>query len=487
MTFGRGPHGHGPFRHHGHGPDCGPARRKQNPVVAYFRGRMQRRLFLWFGLTILATGLVISVVAGLFADGPGWRREYARFRGFAGERFERVWDDPAQRDELAHAIARQFDVYVVLSDPRKHPLTVVGGKCGRGAMATDVVRGGRVIGHVQVCGERVKPWSPVRFALPIVAAASVMWIASGLVARRLSRPLLELARVAEDLGRGKLGSRVQLGHQQHGEIGVLADVLNDMAERVEQQMKDQRALLATVSHEIRTPLARMRLLVEMARAKAGDVHELADVDREVEEIDALVAELLAASRLDFSALSVAELDAAEIATGAIERTDVDPTLLSVETDERALRGDATLLGRAVVNLLENAKRHGGGPVSLRVFVQGPEGARMPEDVGKLAFEVEDDGPGIPDEVKDRIFEPFFQARPGESRGVGLGLSLVRRIAEAHGGRAYAENRDGRGARVGFVVTSLPPPSAKALREGVTRGARRISRSQPRAGVEWRGS
>src|SRR5207244_2374596 len=139
-----------------------------------------------------------------------------------------------------------------------------------------------------------------------------------------TRPYGELARVAHDIGMGKLSSRFSLAPwNAHGEALMLADAINDMAERIEKQMKDQRELLAGVSHEIRTPLSRIRLLVELCRSKNGDgaspgklaVDEetLDEIDREVVEIDALVGELLASSRLDFAAVSPHDLDAKDVA------------------------------------------------------------------------------------------------------------------------------------------------------------------------------
>jgi signal transduction histidine kinase len=265
-------------------------------------------------------------------------------------------------------------------------------------------------------------------------------MASGAVARRLSRPYFELARVAQDLGNGKLSSRVRLGNHSHGEVAVLGAVLNDMASRIERQIADQRALLATVSHEIRTPLARMRLLTEMAHTDPGALEQ---IDREVAEIDDLVAELLAGSRLDFSALTVKDLDVAEIATSAVERAGVDPTVMNVEATIRTVRGDPTLLSRAVSNLLENAKRHAGGVECLRVSSRP----------GFVSFEVDDEGPGFPAGEEARLFEPFFRGPTTDGRSVGLGLALVKRIAEAHGGKAYAKNREGKGARIGFEIAA----------------------------------
>jgi signal transduction histidine kinase len=261
------------------------------------------------------------------------------------------------------------------------------------------------------------------------------------------------------------------------EFVMVGNVMNEMASRIEKQLADQRALLATVSHEIRTPLSRMRLLIEFAREKAeanlarlaelraalgpdasdaptsvaaanaerpspkGPLDEMAQLEREVTEIDALVADLLASSRIDFTALTRTDLDAIEIAKNALERTGVDASRLEVSGGPIVFSGDATLVARAVSNLLENAKRHAGGVETLRVESRG----------GMVAFVVEDGGPGFAPGDDQRVFEPFYKRVSSASNGeesVGLGLALVKKIAEAHQGRVFAENRAKGGARVG---------------------------------------
>ncbi|MGH7282643.1 MAG: sensor histidine kinase, partial [Polyangiaceae bacterium] len=273
----------------------------------------------------------------------------------------------------------------------------------------------------------------------------VLWMCAGFIAHRVSREWVDVVRVAEDLGRGKLKSRVDMS-KRHGESRMIGQVLNEMASRIEKQLEDQRALLATVSHEIRTPLARLRLLVELTREKLGEAAtpgEIEEIDREVVEIDALVSDLLASSRIDFSAMSPKELDAVEVAKRAMERASIDPKRLDAPGEMVPFEGDATLTARAVTNLIENARRHGGGVARVHVGNGG----------SNVRIEVEDDGPGFMPGEERRIFEPFYRRPSGkaEAQSVGLGLALVQRIAEAHGGRAYARNRESGGALVGIEL------------------------------------
>jgi signal transduction histidine kinase len=273
---------------------------------------------------------------------------------------------------------------------------------------------------------------------PLIAGAVVLWAASGVIAWRLTRPLGQLIRVTREIGDGRLDARLEL-HGRSRDFGELADAVNDMAERLQAQAAGQRELLAAVSHEIRTPLGHMRILVDTGR-DAGP-GPWADLEREVLEVDALVDQLLAGSRLDFSALDRRELDAAAVALLALERAGLDASLLEPPATTLRVEADPTLLGRALANLLANARGHGGGATALRVR----RGDR------EVQFEVDDGGPGIPAEDVGRVFEPFYRGKEGKGGSLGLGLALVRRIAEAHGGRAWAENRAGGGARVGFSV------------------------------------
>ncbi|HZH04258.1 MAG TPA: HAMP domain-containing sensor histidine kinase, partial [Myxococcaceae bacterium] len=375
--------------------------------------------------------------------------EAGRLRQFAGNRFADVWTRPLQREALADAIAQDLEVGVALRGADRHPLSFHGRPCRRPGVTLPVRQGGQVVGSVEVCSPRLNkgPW---RILPALLAAVIVIWAASGRLARHIARPLTELAQVAQDIGRGKLSSRARLDGRE-GEVRVLGEAVNDMAVRIERQLAEQRELLAGVSHELRTPLARMRLLVELGRGGQVPEQVYTELEREVVEVDALVGELLANARLDFTALDRRRLDGGELMRRALERAGLPASLLLIEAGSLEFQGDPTLVARALANLLDNARRHGGGP--LRVQVR--------EEAGELAFEVEDDGPGFAAGEEARAFTPFYRGqRSARDAGgsLGLGLALVRRIAEAHGGRAWAGNRPDGGACVAFSVgTKVSPP------------------------------
>lgn len=406
------------------------------------RRGLQRRIFGAFGATIIATAAVVLLVTQLTGASGGWRRDVDRARRFASHQLAAVWNDPPRRRALIEGISRDLEVGITLLSDRGATLESSGGQCIRKPIQVRVVdpMSGLHLGHAEVCPTGAMLPQPERLLLVFAAALVTVWAASGLVARRLSRPLVEVADVAREIGRGHLRSRERLeGRHTDDEAGILADALHDAASRIEKQLADQRALLAAVSHEIRTPLARMRLLVELG---ATSPEKLAELDREIVELDTLVADLLAGARVDFSALSPVAIDAAKLAVRALERTDVSAERLEVIGDV-AIEGDATLLERALTNIVQNAINHGGGVDALRVERRGD----------RVVFEVLDRGPGLLAGEETQIFEPFYRRPAGEAKAmsIGLGLSLVKRIAEAHGGRAFASSREGGGACVGFEV------------------------------------
>ncbi len=289
------------------------------------------------------------------------------------------------------------------------------------------------------------------FGVPAV----VLWMAAGRVARRIARPLYELTRAAQELGAGNLKARVSAVGFGFDETAVLSSAFNEMAARLERQLADERELLASVSHELRTPLSRIRLLVEIARQARGgqgqgtDPQTLDEIERETIEIDALVGELLASARIEFQAVAPKPLEAVEVARRALERAGEEAGKLVSAPPPLPFAADPTLIGRALANLIDNARKHGNGLVRLAVRADG----------AGVTFEIVDRGRGFAPGDETRVFERFYRgADPdaGSHGSLGLGLALVKRIADAHGGRVHAANLPEGGARVALELPLTPP-------------------------------
>jgi signal transduction histidine kinase len=269
------------------------------------------------------------------------------------------------------------------------------------------------------------------YALSLFAISSV----SGAVAFRLTRPMMFAIKAATDIGDGKLDAKIDpLDHS--GEMRLLAKALNDMATKIQTQLSDQRQLLAAVSHELRTPLGHLRVLVETVR-DTGNMKSLDELEREVLLLDDLVGRLLASSRLEFGSLERREVDLGELAVDVVVAAGVPAEVVAAEGEVRAAV-DPTLVRRAVANLVENARVHGGGVVGVKIERRGTQ----------VAIEVDDAGPGVAADKRDEAFRAFS---PSSGGGLGLGLALVSRIAVAHGGGAWIADRPDGGARIGFTV------------------------------------
>jgi signal transduction histidine kinase len=276
----------------------------------------------------------------------------------------------------------------------------------------------------------------------VVLALMIIMMISGGVAWRMTKPLLMAIRAAQDIGDGKLDTRLD-PDRYGGEIRLLALALNDMTTKIQSQIGDQRQLLAAVSHELRTPLGHMRVLIETAR-DTGDQKALAELEKEVLVLDDLVGRLLAQSRLEFGNLDRREMNLGELVTDAATSAGIAPEAIEAIGDVQAAI-DPTLVRRAVANLIENARVHGGGAIAVRI-------ERRPNQV---AIEVDDAGPGVPADRRADAFRAFV---PSSAGGLGLGLALVSRIAVAHGGGAWISDRPGGGARVGFSISRAGGPT-----------------------------
>jgi signal transduction histidine kinase len=296
--------------------------------------------------------------------------------------------------------------------------------------------------HIYTSGEQHNRYGLIVFDL-LVALAGAMGAYP--VVRRLTRRLERLQASVDALGTGQLSTRVAV--EGNDEIASLANSFNRSAARIQALMAAQKTLLSNASHELRSPLTRIRMAIELMQDQAAQPEVRDELTRSIAELDQLIDEILLASRLDAAPDALPSPTHVDLtALVAEECATVDAQL---EAQAVSMRGDPTLLRRMTRNLLENARRYGEGtPITVRLGINSDQA---------IELDVLDNGPGIPDSERENIFAPFYRL-PGaseQSGGVGLGLSLVRQIATAHGGGVhYVSPRQG-GSCFRVVLPQVP--------------------------------
>jgi len=260
------------------------------------------------------------------------------------------------------------------------------------------------------------------------------------VVRGLTRRLERLQTGVDTLGSGDLSARVRV--EGKDEVARLAGSFNRAAARIEELMGAHRMLLANASHELRTPLSRIRLGIDLLQ-QTKDPKYQASLERDVAELDLMIDEMLLTSRLGAVQKPQMEECIDLLALAAEECARYEDCAL--EGEALTVKGERRLLARLIRNLLDNASHHGTPPI--RVVVR--------EENRRAILEVMDNGAGIPETERERVFSPFHRLG-GDSRGMGLGLALVRQIARLHGGEAIVAPRPG---HPGCFQVSIPMPTA----------------------------
>ncbi len=335
------------------------------------------------------------------------------------------WDMPGERRKLVDAISRATGQAVELRDTRGE-LVEHAGPAGCESWQSARVEGRGAVSLCRATGLGIRAFA-IR-AAEVGLIGVFVWLLGAVLARRVTRPLEQLATAARELERGETAAALPTSGSR--EVDALAHTFAAMASQLQAQLRGQHDLLAMTSHELRSPIARMQVLVELAAAGVDVADSLAELGRELSGMTGLLEDLLATARIDRQAMEPRRLaldDLIRVAAGDREVVVSCPPGLTV-------RADATLLTRAFALLIDNAFRHAAPPV--RVVCR--------QDGEWLELAVEDRGPGLADAELERVFEAFYH-RTG-SDGVGLGLHLARRIAEAHGGGLDAGNLATGGAR-----------------------------------------
>ena len=361
--------------------------------------------------------------------------------------------------ELLETKARELDADVVIWDAdgrllfhAGHELVTPRGVDGwqhgpRGPVWLTPLGDGRMIGLRE--RGHVGPHRPLFMPL-LVALAILMAIGLVPLSRSITRRLEQLAEGARRWGAGDLRHRVPVVGRD--EIATLAQRFNEAAAAIEALLAQERQMLAGASHELRSPLARIRMALELLADESDPIRrgELARrAADDIIELDALVEELLLSARAQ---PGVPRRPSAEIDLLALVREEAQAVGAQVTGEPLPLACEGAMVRHMVRNLFVNARLHGGNG-AIRAEVRRLE--------GQAIIAVEDDGPGVPESERERIFAPFYRSPglriPGDT-GLGLGLALVRQVARYHGGDVVYIARQPTGSRFEVRLPLSPSPT-----------------------------
>ncbi len=311
--------------------------------------------------------------------------------------------------------------------------------------------------HMNLMRAPASVWSrpPFGFAWMLVWVGIAVALATYPIVRKLTRRLEHLQDGVQQWGAGDLSLRIPETGQD--EVAFLAKRFNQAAQRIqtlvqshEALLASQKSLLANASHELRSPLARIRMGLELMGAPSSPEFKT-EIARNISELDQLIDEILLASRLDAREADLGSIESVDLIGLAAEECArvgaellLQPNSSASPCTELAVPGVSKLLRRAVRNLLENARRYAPQEITLS----------LSQNAKHAVIRICDRGPGVPENLRERIFEPFYRLPGATERdgGVGLGLALVKSIAQRHSGQVLCENRPGGGA---CFVLELP--------------------------------
>jgi signal transduction histidine kinase len=291
--------------------------------------------------------------------------------------------------------------------------------------------------------------------IALVVTSAVSIVVGWLVAGRLLRPLQRVTDTARRIAHAPaaergLHERIAL-HGPPDEIKELADTFDVMLQRLDRSFDGQRRFIANASHELRTPLSMNRVLIEVAMNRRNAPVETRQLGENLLEVnkrhERLIEGLLLLASSERVLVERHFVDLADIVTYVAAEQPQSPAEIHVEAGEAPTTGDSTLLERLVQNLLANAVRYNvveDGWVRVRTHA-GPH--------GEAVLEVSNTGPVVPPYEVPKLFEPFHRLG---TEGVGLGLSIVRAVAQAHGGEVRAASRHGGGLTVTVTLPGASP-------------------------------
>jgi len=431
------------------------------------------KIFLWFWATAIVTGvaLILSFVLQRGGIPERWHAALSEAAGIYGKaavgEMERGGRPAlaAYLDDLARSAHTQACLFA------QNGTAIAGAKCTsfrslvrRAAdpprhSAFDI-RYGLVRVALQVSGEDGAIYifatelpagpraafgpDPLGLALHWIVAFAVSGLICYLLARYLTKPIVQLQAASRQLAAGKLETRAATDAQRRSdELGELVRDFNTMAERIEGLVSSQRQLISDVSHELRSPLARLIVAMDLARERKGDDPAFDRMERDFERLSEMVGRLLTVARLDAASASVemqslnfSALVAEVVADAEFAAREKQRSVRFSGDKDVDVRGNGGLLRSAVENIVLNAVRYTAPETTVDVNLETDRASASAQ------LSIRDHGPGVPEKELQNIFRPFYRianARDEQSGGAGLGLAITDKVIRLHRGTVNAVN------------------------------------------------
>jgi signal transduction histidine kinase len=432
-------------------------------------GRLFRKIFLTFWATILLISLGVAWGVSTYLEEYGQSRWQAQFEQEANTRLEalsvmlehsglrearqlmrqlgpgsgiaiqvtdsngrRVMGRPPRPDQIQSPEDKQLTRSITAANGESYHLS---------AQMRATHPGDKPPGAFRNPFRARDPWiMALRISIALLVSAAV----SAWLAWYLTRPVKILQAASRALADGDLDVRVGHRIKQRDEIADLGEDFDRMAERLQTLLLSQRQLLSDISHELRSPLARLRVAVQLAASKTGDLPELERIEKEVCRLDELVGEVLSLARME--ATDTYPLDDYVELSSLLEHIVADANFeaqtrnchIELHTDgEYPLQANAELLRRALENIVRNAVHYTATNTTVRVSLEACK-----TDSSSVTISVIDQGEGVPEKHLQNLFEPFFRlqaARDRKTGGFGLGLAIAARSFKLHGATIRASN------------------------------------------------
>ena len=426
----------------------------------------RHKLYVKIYLAVLASIVIFAVATALL-----WRTLDDREERTGG-RFDAMMQlvqnampeaslSPEQQQIALDKLNRNLRLNIVLIDPSGAILAQVGDlmyvRDGRGHKGIPptmelhladgrvaYVRPPRILGGGG--GRPTKPDDTLPMGVAFISGLGILLGAVALTAlpltRRLTRRLEALNTGVERWGQGDLSVRVPV--QGKDEVAKLASSFNSAAEKIEELVQTNKLLLANASHELRTPLTRIRMNVEMLKTQddARQTQRKAEIERDISELDEMIEGILLSSRLDAYAQNTQEMPLESVGVLAlVAEESAHYAGVQVTGESVTINANPKLLQRLVRNVVENALKYGAAPIEVSVVKTLPKIATSTAQGVDIHFK--DHGAGVNLDDPNQLFEPFVRAHPSQ-KGAGLGLALVKKISERHGGSVEIVSKTGEG-------------------------------------------